>query len=129
MNTTQMSWIDSTLFLRMLVVAFRTFLWLSYKVSGTNLCKHVAPLTHPFHNMTEGQTQLHSRSIHSQLSQAGIRSSGMWCQEMLPSILHGCHFDTICSFSVKNFVPDIFDQTSYHLLLHWVRLSLWNCSQ
>jgi hypothetical protein len=32
---------------------------------------------------------------------------------MLPSILHGCHFDTISSFSIKNFVPDIFDQISY----------------
>jgi hypothetical protein len=32
---------------------------------------------------------------------------------MLSSILHGCHFDTISSFSTKNFVPDIFDQTSY----------------
>jgi hypothetical protein len=31
---------------------------------------------------------------------------------MLPSILHGCEFDTISSFSIKNFVPDIFDQTS-----------------
>jgi hypothetical protein len=49
----------------------------------------------------------------SRLSQAAIRSSGMWHQEMLPSILHGCHFDTISSFSLKNFVPDIFDQTSY----------------
>jgi hypothetical protein len=56
---------------------------------------------------------LHCRSTHSRLSQAAIRSSGMWCQEMLPSILHGCHFDTISSFSIKNFVPDIFDQTSF----------------
>jgi hypothetical protein len=32
---------------------------------------------------------------------------------MLPSILHGCHFNTISSFSPKNFVPDIFDQTLY----------------
>jgi hypothetical protein len=37
----------------------------------------------------------------------------MWRQEMLPSILHGCHFDTISSSSIKNSVPDIFDQTSY----------------
>jgi hypothetical protein len=37
----------------------------------------------------------------------------MWRQEMLPSILHGCHFNTISSFFLKNFVPDIFDQTSY----------------
>jgi hypothetical protein len=25
----------------------------------------------------------------------------MWRQEMLPSILHGCHFDNISSFSIK----------------------------
>jgi hypothetical protein len=37
----------------------------------------------------------------------------MWCQEMLPSILHGCNFDTISSFSIKNFVLNIFDQTLY----------------
>jgi hypothetical protein len=37
----------------------------------------------------------------------------MWCQEMLPSILHGCRCDTISSFSIKNVVPDIFDQTLY----------------
>jgi hypothetical protein len=59
------------------------------------------------------QIRLHCRSTHSRLSQAAIRSSGMWRQEMLPSILHGCHFDTISSFSTKKFVPDIFDQTSY----------------
>jgi hypothetical protein len=41
----------------------------------------------------------------------------MWRQEMLPSIVHGCHFDTISSFSLKNFVPDIFDQTSYNKIL------------
>jgi hypothetical protein len=61
----------------------------------------------------DGQTRLHCRSTHSRLSQAAILSSGMWRQEMLSSILHGCHFDTISSFSIKNFVPDIFDQTSY----------------
>jgi hypothetical protein len=38
----------------------------------------------------------------------------MWRQEMLPRILHGCHFDTISSFSFKNVVPGIFDQTSYN---------------
>jgi hypothetical protein len=32
----------------------------------------------------------------------------MWRQEMLPSILHGCHFDAVSSFSLKNFVLDIF---------------------
>jgi hypothetical protein len=37
----------------------------------------------------------------------------MWRQEMLPSILHGCHFDIISSFSIQNVVPDIFDQTLY----------------
>jgi hypothetical protein len=42
-----------------------------------------------------------------------LRSSGMWRQAMLPSVLHGCHFDTISSFSIKNFAPDIFDHTSY----------------
>jgi hypothetical protein len=42
---------------------------------------------------------LHCISTHSRLSQAAIRSSGMWRQEMLSSILHGCHFDTISSFS------------------------------
>jgi hypothetical protein len=36
----------------------------------------------------------------------------MWRHEMLPSILHGCHFDTISCFSFENFVPDIFYQTS-----------------
>jgi hypothetical protein len=112
-NTTQMSWSNSTLFLQMHVVAFRTFLWPSYQVSGRTWCKHVAPLTLSFHNMTEGQTQLHCRSTHSQLSQAAICSSGMWHQEMLPSILQSCHFDTISSFSIKNVVLDIFDQTSY----------------
>jgi hypothetical protein len=81
--------------------------------SGRTWCKHVAPSTHPFHNTTKGQTRLHCRSTHSRLSQAAIRSSGMWRQEMLPSILHGYHFDTISSFSIKNFVPDIFDQTLY----------------
>jgi hypothetical protein len=25
----------------------------------------------------------------------------MWRQEMLPSILHGCHFEAISSFSIK----------------------------
>jgi hypothetical protein len=69
-------------------------------------CQHVAPSTHPFHNMTEGQTRLHYRSTHSWLSQAAIRSSGMW-RQMLPSILHGCHFDTISSFS-KKFCPRYF---------------------
>jgi hypothetical protein len=33
--------------------------------------------------------------------------------EMLPSILHGCHFDTISSFSTNNFDPDIFYHTLY----------------
>jgi hypothetical protein len=103
---------DSTLFLRMLIVAFCTFLLPSYQVSGRTWRKHVAPSTHPFHNMTEVQTRLHCRLTHSWLSQAAIRSSGMWRQEILPSILHGCHFDTISIFSFKNFVPDIFDQTS-----------------
>jgi hypothetical protein len=98
---TQMSWTDSTLFLRMLVVAFRAFLWPFYQVSGRTWCKHVAPSTHPFHNTTEGQTRLQCRSTHSRLSQAAIRSSGMWHQEMLPSILHGCHFDTFSSFSKR----------------------------
>jgi hypothetical protein len=97
-----MSWTDSTLFLRMLIVAFCTFLWPSYQVSGRTWCKHVAPSTHPFHNTTEGQTRLNCRSTHSRLSQAASRSSGMWRQEMLPSILHGCHLDTISSFSFKN---------------------------
>jgi hypothetical protein len=73
----------------------------SYQVCGRTWCKHVAPSTHLFHNTTEGQTRLHCRSTHSRLSQAAIRSSGMWCQEMLSSILHGCHFDNISSFSLK----------------------------
>jgi hypothetical protein len=63
--------------------------------------KHVAPSTHPFHNTTEGQTRLHCRSTHSRLNQAAISSSGMWCQEMLPSILHGCYFDTFCILSIQ----------------------------
>jgi hypothetical protein len=104
---------DSTLFLRMFVAAFRTFLWPSCQVSGRTWCKHVAPSTHPFHNTTEGQIRLQCRSNHSRLSQAAIHSSGIWRLEMLPSILHCCHFDTISSFSSKQFVPDIFDQTSY----------------
>jgi hypothetical protein len=111
-NTTQKSWTDSTLFLRMLVVAFRTFLWPSYQVFGRTWCTHVAPSTHPFHNTAEWQTRLHCRSTHSRLSQVAIRSSSMWRQEMLPSILYGCHFDNFCTFSIKNFVPDIY-QTSY----------------
>jgi hypothetical protein len=114
-----MSWTDSTLFFRMLVVAFRTFLWPSYQVSGRTCCKHVAPSTHPFHNTIEGQTRLHYRSTCSWLSQAVSCSSGMWHQEMLPSIPCGCHFDTISSFSIKNFVPDIFDQTSYVIQNIW----------
>jgi hypothetical protein len=92
--------VTMALFLQKLVVAFHTFLWPSYQVSGRTWWKHIAPLTHPFHNTTEGQTRLHCRSTHSQLSQAAIRSSGMWRQEMLPSNLHGCHFDSISSFSV-----------------------------
>jgi hypothetical protein len=108
-NTTQMSWTDSTLFLQVLVVEFCTFLWSSYQVSGRTSCKHVALSTHPFHNMMEGQAQL---PTHSRLSQVATSSSGMWRQEMLPSILHGFHFDTISSFSFQYFVPDIFDQTS-----------------
>jgi hypothetical protein len=92
-------------FLRMLVVAFCTFLWPSYQVSGRTWCKHIAPSTHLFHNTMEGSTC-------SWLSQAATRSSGMWRQKM-SSILHGCHFGTISSFCIKNFVPDIFDQTSY----------------
>jgi hypothetical protein len=96
-----MSWTDSTLFLRMLVVAFRTFLWPSYQVSDRTWYKHVAPSTHPLHDTTEGQTRLHCRSTHSRLSQAANCSSGMWRHEMLPSILHGCHFDTISSFFLK----------------------------
>jgi hypothetical protein len=122
-----MSWTDSTLFLRMLV-AFRTFLWPSYQVSGRTWCEHVAPSTHPFHNTTERQTRLHCRSTHSRLSQAATRSSGMWRQEMLPSILHGCHSDTISNFCIKKIVPDIFDQTSFcdsvfgrHLYGDWSR--------
>jgi hypothetical protein len=83
--------------------------WPSYQVYGRTWCKNVAPSTHPLHNMTEGQTRLHCRSAHSRPSQAAIHSSGMWHQEMLPSILHGCHFDTTSSFSTENFVPDIFD--------------------
>jgi hypothetical protein len=39
--------------------------------------------------------------INSRLIQAAIRSSGMWRQDMLHSILHGCYFDTISSFSKK----------------------------
>jgi hypothetical protein len=41
-----------------------------------------------------GKKWLHCRSTHSRLSQAATRSSGMWHQEMLPSVLHGCHFNT-----------------------------------
>jgi hypothetical protein len=45
-NTTQVSWTDSALFLRMLVVAFRTFLWPSYQVlaeldANTLLLQHI----------------------------------------------------------------------------------------
>jgi hypothetical protein len=61
----------------------------------------------------EGVAKSHCRSTHSRLSQAATCSSGMWCQEMLPSILHDFHFDIISSFSIKNFVPDISDQTLY----------------
>jgi hypothetical protein len=73
-----------------------------------NLCKHVAPSTHPFHNTTEGQTRLHCRSTHSRPSQAAIRSSGMWRLKMLPSILYGCHFDTVSSFSLFKMLSRIF---------------------
>jgi hypothetical protein len=60
--------------------------------------------------MTEGK---HDCTVDNlRLGQASTLSAGMWRQEMLPSALDGCHFDTICSFSIKNFVPDIFDQTS-----------------
>jgi hypothetical protein len=99
-NTMQISWTDSTLFLRMLVIAFRTLLWPSYQVCGRTSCKHVAPSTHPFHNTTEGQTRLHCRSTHSRLSPAVIRSSGTWRQETLPSTLHACHFNTMSSISI-----------------------------
>jgi hypothetical protein len=85
----------------MLVVAFHTFSWPSHQVFGRTWCKHVAPSTHPFHNTTEGQRRLHCRSTHSRLSQAASHSSGIWRQEILPSILHGFHFDIISSFSVK----------------------------
>jgi hypothetical protein len=84
--------------------------YVSYQVSGRIWCKHVAPSTHPFHNMMKGQTRLHCRS-----TQAASRSSGAWHQKMLPNILHGCPLDTSSSFAIKNFVPDIFDQTSYNL--------------
>jgi hypothetical protein len=82
------------LFLQMLVVAFHTFLWSSYQISGT---------------------WLHCRSTHSWLSQAATRSSGMWRQEMLPSILHGCHLDTISNFS--KFCPGYFwsDLVYFHI--------------
>jgi hypothetical protein len=50
---------------------------------------------------------LHFRSNHSRLSQAAIRSSGMWRQEILPSILHVCYFDNISSYSIK-ILPRIF---------------------
>jgi hypothetical protein len=60
--------------------------------------------------VTEGQTH---RSTLSRLSQAAIRSSGVWRQELLPSILHGCHFDTINSFCIKIFFPNTFYQTSH----------------
>jgi hypothetical protein len=113
-----MSWTNSTLFLRMLVVAFRTFLWPSYQFFGRTLCKHIATSAHPFHSTTEGQTRLHCGSTHSRLSQTATSSSGVWRQEMLLSILHGCHFDTISSFSTKKIVPDIFDQTSYICIAH-----------
>jgi hypothetical protein len=53
--------------------SIRMFLWPSFQVSGRTWCKHVIPSTHPFHNTTEGRI-----SIHSRLSQAAIRSSGMW---------------------------------------------------
>jgi hypothetical protein len=56
----------------------------------------------------EGQTRLHCRSTHSRLSQASTRSSGMWRQGMLPSILNGCHFYTISSFFIKKFCPGYF---------------------
>jgi hypothetical protein len=40
----------------------------------------------------------------------------MWRQEMLPSNLHGCHFDTISSFS-KKFCPGYFLS---NLVVMWV---------
>jgi hypothetical protein len=52
LSSTQMFWTDSTLILRTLVVAFRTFLWSSYQISGRTCCKHVATSTHPFRNTT-----------------------------------------------------------------------------
>jgi hypothetical protein len=52
----------------------------------------------------------------------------MWRQEMLSSILHGCHFDTISSFSSKNFVPDIFYLTSYDVHLVRYLLKYMSCN-
>jgi hypothetical protein len=55
----------------------------------------------------DGGTNTIALYIKSRLSLAAIRSSGMWRQEMFPSIWHGCHFVTISSFSI-NFCPGYF---------------------
>jgi hypothetical protein len=60
---------------------------------------------------------------HCSFNTSATRSSGMWRKEMLPSILHGCHFDTISSFS-KNVAPYIFDQTSYFNFFTFLTLML-----
>jgi hypothetical protein len=38
-------------------------------------------------------------------------------QKMLPNILHAHHMDTVSSFSIRNYVVDIFDQLSYMTVL------------
>jgi hypothetical protein len=35
--------------------------------------------------------------------------------QMLQNTVHGSHLNAISSFSVENFVPDIFDQPSWFL--------------
>jgi hypothetical protein len=94
------------------VVASGTFLWLFTKFPA-GLSANPLFLQHIHITVWRGQTCLRCKSAHPWLSQPATCSSGMWLQKMLLNILHGCHFDIISSFSIKNSVPDTFDQPSY----------------
>ena len=44
-----------------------------------------------------------------------------------PNVLCGCHFDTVSSFCIKNFILDIFDQLSSVCVCGWMNdwMSVW----
>jgi hypothetical protein len=113
-----MSWTDSMLFLRKLVVAFRTFLWPSYKFlteldANTLLLQHI--------QFTIGRRDKHDCAVDQRTHD--------WVKLPLTPLVRGVRRCCQVSYTVvtkillvvslsKNFVLDIFYQTSYIFILN-----------